>query len=127
MTDFSDYQANLDLVKTLTGFDEAIAPNVEIYLQESAALDANQVTQFRPYWVIAKLLEQSPQHQQLSNADGVGFTGMVRPIESYLDIQRGLDRKYGWAVPAGFAALMVGEDLPILNANTTSIPNISVY
>ncbi|AUB37414.1 hypothetical protein COO91_03359 [Nostoc flagelliforme CCNUN1] len=127
MTDFSDYQANLDLVKTLTGFDEAIAPNVEIYLQESAALDANQVTQFRPYWVIAKLLEQSSQHQQLSNADGVGFTGMVRPIESYLDIQRGLDRKYGWAVPAGFAALMVGEDLPILNANTTSIPNISVY
>ncbi|MHC5755989.1 MAG: hypothetical protein ACYTXF_36230 [Nostoc sp.] len=127
MTDFSNYQANFDLVKTLTSFDDAIAANVEIYLQESAAVDANQVTQFRPYWVVAKILEQAPQHQQLSNADGVGFTGMVRPIESYLDIQRGLDRKYGWTVPAGFTALMVGEDLPLLNAGTTSIPNFPVY
>jgi hypothetical protein len=127
MTDFSNYQTNFDLVKTLTGFDDAIAANVEIYLQESAAVDINQVTQYRPYWVVAKLLEQAPQHQQLSNADGVGFTGMVRPIESYLDIQRGLDRKYGWIVPAGFTALMVGEDLPILNASTVSIPNIPIY
>ncbi|MHC5897580.1 hypothetical protein [Nostoc sp.] len=100
---------------------------MRIYLQESAAVDASSVTQYRPYWVVAKLLEQAPQHQQLTNADGVGFTGMIRPIESYLDIQRGLDRKYGWAVPPGFTALMVGEDLPLLNAGTTSIPNVPVY
>ncbi|MEH2070015.1 MAG: hypothetical protein V7K47_17950 [Nostoc sp.] len=127
MSDFSDYQANYDLVKVLANFDDVIAQNVEIYLRESAAVDANQVTQFRPYWVVGKLLEQASQHQQLSSADGVAFTGMVRPIESYLDIQRGLDRKYGWTVPPGFEALVAGEDLPLLNSGTTSIPNIAVF
>ncbi|PHJ69145.1 hypothetical protein VF14_03140 [Nostoc linckia z18] len=127
MSDFYDYQANYDLVKTLTNFDDAMAVNVEIYLRESAAVDANEVTQYRPYWVAAKLLEQAPQHQQLASADGVGFTGMVRPIESYLELQRGLDRKYGWAVPDGFTALGLGEEPLFLNSGTTSIPNVSVF
>lgn len=127
MIDFSDYQASFDLVKTLSNFDDAIAANVEIYLRESAAVNATNITQYRPYWVIAKLIEQAPEHQQFSGADGVGFTGMSRPIQSYLDIQRGIDRKNAWVIPFGFEVLNAGEDLPILNVGTTSVQNTRIF
>lgn len=127
MIDFSDYQTNFDLVKALSKFDDALSANVEIYLRSSAAVDANDVTQYRPYWVIAKLMEQAPEHQQFSGADGVGFTGMSRPIQSYLDMQRGIDRKNSWVIPFGFEVLNAGEDLPILNVGTTSVQNTRIF
>jgi hypothetical protein len=124
---FSDYQSNYDLVQITTKFSEDQAVNVEIFLQESAATDAQGITQYRPYWVIARLFEQSLKDQRLSSADGAAFTGLEKPITSFMDTQRGLDRKYGWEVPLGFEALAAGEELPLLNSNTSFVPNIAVF
>jgi hypothetical protein len=102
---FSNYEENLNLVKTLAQPDNSIAIHVATLLTESAVIDSNGVTQYRPYYVVAKLLEQASVHQQLSSADGVVFTGMAVPIKSYLDLQLGMDLKNGWAIPAGFESI----------------------
>ncbi|MBD0266153.1 MAG: hypothetical protein ICV85_12765 [Tolypothrix sp. T3-bin4] len=124
---FSDYESNYNLVQTITKFTEEQAVNVGIFLQESAASDAEQNTQYRPYWVIARLFEQSLKDQRISSADGAAFTGLQRPIVSYMDTQRALDLKYGWVVPTGFEALTAGEELPLRNATTTWVSNVSVF
>lgn len=114
------------IVGLLAQPDPAIEVHVESLIDESAAIDASGVTQYRPYYVVAKLLEQAPPHQQFGSADGVSFTGMVRPIASFLDIQLGLDLKYGWTVPPGFAAIdpNAKEAVP---QSTVSLSNIAAF
>jgi hypothetical protein len=121
--DWGNFQENFNLVKTLVKFPEYLNTNVEIYLQESAANQSTQA-QYRPYWVCAKLLEQDPTLQKLASADGAVFTGMVKPIESYMLTQRSIDVKNGWEIPTGFGATIEEE---ILIQGTTSIPNISIF
>ena len=123
---FSDRSQTVALVALLAQPDPAIEVHVENLITESAAIDAYLVTQYRPYYVVAKLLEQTPAHQQLGSADGVSFTGMVRPIQSYLDIQLALDLKYGWIVPPGFAAIdpNAKEATP---QSTVSLSNIAAF
>lgn len=46
---------------------------------------------YRPFWVAAKILQQSPFHQTLKKDDSTEFTGQGVPIRSLLDLQANLD------------------------------------
>ena len=46
---------------------------------------------YRPFWVAAKILQQSPFHQTLKKDDATEFSGQVVPIRSLLDLQANLD------------------------------------
>lgn len=46
---------------------------------------------YRPFWVAAKILQQSPFHQSLKKDDATEFTGQGVPIRSLLDLQANLD------------------------------------
>lgn len=46
---------------------------------------------YRPFWVAAKILQQSPLHQTLKSDDSTEFTGQAVPIQSLLDLQSNLD------------------------------------
>jgi hypothetical protein len=110
------------LALAVAGLPEAQAPSVDVLLTQSAAVDLNGKTQYRPYYVAAKLIEQSPKYQQLKSAEGgVAFTGMIRAIISHYRTQQSLDRRYAWAVPLGFE--ITDEFLAILEGRPTGANN----
>ena len=46
---------------------------------------------YRPFWVAAKILQQSQFHQTLKKDETTEFTGQAVPIQSLLDLQANLD------------------------------------
>ena len=46
---------------------------------------------YRPFWVAAKILEQSLDRQELESDDSTKFTGFKIPIKSLLELQANLD------------------------------------
>ena len=80
------------------------------YLNElltlSAGVDADQVTHYRPFYCAAKWIEQNRPAQTLSEAaGGTKFTGLQKPIDSLLALQRAYDQAQDLDVPDGFEAL----------------------
>lgn len=60
------------------------------------------LTCYRPFYAAARFLLQSRRDQMATSADGMAFTGMIRPIVDLLQLQRALDE--GLEIPAGFSA-----------------------
>lgn len=81
----------------------------DIYLTEllemSAGIDPEFRTHFRPFFVSAKFLEQNLSKQALKEADGAKFTGLAKPIESLLQLQRAYDQAHDLVIPTAFQAL----------------------
>ena len=75
----------------------------------SAGKDPNNVTQYRPFFVAAKWLEQNLSAQALSEADGVKFTGQATPIASLLALQASIDQALSLTIPPGMEAVVPGE------------------
>ena len=79
------------------------------YLNElltlSAGVDADQATHYRPFYCAAKWIEQNRTEQTLSEASGTKFTGLQKPIDSLLALQRAYDQAQGLTVPDGFEAI----------------------
>ncbi|MEM1240847.1 MAG: hypothetical protein AAGI45_13485 [Cyanobacteria bacterium P01_H01_bin.26] len=79
------------------------------YLNElltmSSALDADGLTHYRPFYCAAKWIEQNRPAQTLTEASGTKFTGLQKPIDSLLALQRSYDQANGLDVPDGFEAL----------------------
>lgn len=84
-------------------------PDADAFLSElldfSAGIDATGTTHFRPMLCAAVWLEQSPQFQQLSEADGVVFTQMKTAIASLRSLQAAYDSAQKLIVPTGFEAV----------------------
>lgn len=81
------------------------------FLDLSAAKDAAGTTHYRPFLAAAVWLEQSPQFQQLSEADGVVFTQMKEAIASLRALQLGYDSAQELKIPAGLEAIASGRSL----------------
>lgn len=62
---------------------------------------------YRPFWVAAKILQQSPFHQTLKKDDSTEFTGQEIPIQSLLDLQSNLDVDLD--VKPGFGIMSSGK------------------
>ncbi|MEO1399683.1 MAG: hypothetical protein AAFV72_00325 [Cyanobacteria bacterium J06635_1] len=80
----------------------------DAYLNEMLSMSAgtvDSVTHYRPFYCAAKWIEQNRPGQQLSEADGVKFTGLQTPIDSLLGLQRAYDTANGLDVPSGFEAI----------------------
>ena len=79
------------------------------YLNElltlSAGVDADQATHYRPFYCAAKWIEQNRTEQTLSEASGTKFTGLQKPIDSLLALQRAYDQAQGLTIPDGFEAI----------------------
>lgn len=71
-------------------------------LDLSAGIDSSGTTHFRIFYCASVWLEQSPQFQTLSKAEGIEFTQMVSAIASLRSLQVGYDLRYQLIVPKGF-------------------------
>lgn len=81
-------------------------------LELSAGIDPDGVKVYRFYYVTARRLQTNLEIQALSSAEGgVKFTGQVRPIETYLQLQLGIDLSVPLTVGAGFTAVEALNDL----------------
>ena len=81
-------------------------------LELSAGIDPDGVKVYRFYYVTARRLQTNLEIQALSSAEGgVKFTGQVRPIETYLQLQLGIDLSVPLTVPPGFTAVEALNDL----------------
>ncbi|MDX2215514.1 MAG: hypothetical protein SFY66_19780 [Oculatellaceae cyanobacterium bins.114] len=107
---YTTIPAALTEVKTNPATRGLIGAEYDSYLTNlltlSAGKDAADVTQYRPFYVAAKLLEQLRSQQQISKADGAEFTGLAKPIESLLGTQIAFDKALGLTIPEGFEAVL---------------------
>jgi hypothetical protein len=76
-------------------------------LQISAGLNiAKGEVVYRTYYVAARRLQTNLEIQLLSKAEqGIEFTGQIRPIETFLNLQLGIDLSTPLIVPPGFTAI----------------------
>lgn len=74
-------------------------------LEMSAGTDSLQVTHYRPFYTAAKWIEQNQPTHLLAKADGATFTGLMKPIDSLLQMQRAYDLANGLDIPDGFEAV----------------------
>lgn len=75
------------------------------FLDLSARADDEGRTHFAVFLTSAVFLEQSPQFQQLSEADGVKFTQMKDAIASLRSLQAAYDAANMLLIPPGMEAL----------------------
>ncbi len=67
---------------------------------------------YRYYYVAARRLQTNLEIQAITKADGgVEFTGQIRPIETYLNLQLGIDLSTPLVVPPGFTAIEALKEL----------------
>ena len=92
-------------VKERSGATDADDEYLNELLTLSAGVDADQVTHYRPFYCAAKWMEQNRPAQTLSEASGTKFTGLQKPIDSLLGLQRAYDQGQGLTVPDGFEAI----------------------
>lgn len=75
-------------------------------LEYSAGINPIGAIVYRYYYVAARRLQTNLEIQALSKAEnGVEFTGQIRPIETYLNLQLGIDLSTPLIVPPGFTAI----------------------
>lgn len=116
MSAYTNLDDAVELVQSLAQveIDDAV---IELKLQASAGKAGAAIsigdetipkdaTVFRFYYVCAKLVEQSRDDQSLVSADGAKFTGLTRPIVSWLLEQYAIDNAYGLIVPSGFDCVL---------------------
>lgn len=94
------------------------------FLDLSSAVDLDGVTHYRPFLAAAVFLEQSPQFQQLSEADGVVFTQMKDAIASLRSLQLAYDLSQELTIPEGMEAA-VKRSVPYFA--TTTVKTNSVF
>lgn len=81
-------------------------------MEVSAGIDPLGRTVYRYYYAAARRLQTNLEIQALSKADGgVEFTGQATPIETYLNLQLGIDLSTPLIVPPGFTAVEAINDL----------------
>ncbi|WP_088893198.1 hypothetical protein [Leptolyngbya ohadii] len=78
----------------------------------SAGTDPANVTQYRPFLVAAKLLEQLRSQQSIKSAEGAVFSGLATPIASLLAQQAAIDEALSLTVPAGFEVVATAAPAP---------------
>ena len=88
------------------------------FLDLSARTDATGQIHYAVFLSAAVYLEQSPQFQQLSEADGVKFTQMVSAITSLRSLQLGYDLRYQLIVPEGFQVIGTTKRSHIFGSTT---------
>lgn len=110
---YSDLSAALARAKERSGARASDDAYLTEILNISAGVDPQEVTQFRPYFVAAKFLEQNRSAQTLAKAKGgVEFTGLAKPIASLMALQASIDQALDLAIPAGFEAIAQSVSLP---------------
>lgn len=87
----------------------------------SAGKDATSVTHYRPFYCAARWLEQNRAAQQLSEAKGVKFTGLVTPIASLYGLQADYDSANELQIPKGFEAVATATTQPHRRFGTQSL------
>ena len=102
---YLDQAAALARAKERSGATDADETFLNELLTLSKGADANQVTHYRPFYCAAKWIEQNRPQQTLSEAaGGTKFTGLQKPIDSLLALQRAYDQANKLEVPEGFEA-----------------------
>jgi len=82
-----------------------------LYSEDELAAFAAGIT-YRTYYVAARRLQTNLEIQALSKAEqGITFTGQAKPIETYLNLQLGLDLSTPLIVPPGFTAIEALNEL----------------
>lgn len=104
MAQYTVLSEALSRVKERSGATAADDAYLTELLVMSAGIDPNSVTHYRVFYCAAKWLEQSLGSQALTEADGVKFTGLAKPIASFLNMQAAYDTANQLTVPAGFEA-----------------------
>ena len=67
---------------------------------------------YRYYYVAARRLQTNLEIQAITKAEqGVEFTGQAKPIETYLNLQLGIDLSTPLIVPPGFTAIEALNEL----------------
>ena len=102
---YTDSTEMLAFVRSLTSITSS-DPIIQRKLEDSAGTDPNGVKTYRPYYVSAKLLQQSRADQSLKSADGVVFSNLETMIASLMGDQLAIDRSLNLTVPNGFAAVL---------------------
>jgi hypothetical protein len=83
----------------------------QLYSEDELAAFAAGTT-YRTYYVAARRLQTNLEIQALSKAEqGVTFTGQIRPIETYLNLQLGIDLSTPLIVPPGFTTIEALNEL----------------
>lgn len=99
-------QAALAEVKTNPATAGLVTAEYDGYLTNLLTLSAGVMptgeTEYRPFYVAARLLEQLRSGQTLLSADGVVFTGLIKPIASLFAQQGAIDQALSLIVPPGF-------------------------
>lgn len=125
------------IVLQLTSVETTLNLIVDLKLQASAGTATKATTLgtttidpgaiiYRFYYVAAKMVEQSLDVQSLESADGARFTGLIRPIQSWLMEQYATDQALGLSIPAGFDCVsalqsIVGLDKTLALIGTQSV------
>ena len=105
MTTYIDKPQALARTKERSGATDADDAYLNELLGMSAGVDAQQVTHYRPFYCAARWIEQNRTAQTLSEASGTKFTGLQKPIDSLLTLQRAYDQAQDLDVPKGFEAI----------------------
>lgn len=81
-------------------------------LELSAGIDQLGERVYRFYYVAARRLQTNLEIQALSAAEqGIKFTGQAVPIQTYLNLQLGIDLSTPLIVPPGFTAIEALNEL----------------
>jgi len=100
---------NLDVATTHVISLTDLSKNSEIQslLKFSAAKlrTDTTITIYRTYFVAANLLSQDIETHTFKEVDKTVFTGLTKPIESWLNLQAAIDMEYLTEIPVGFEAI----------------------
>jgi hypothetical protein len=81
-------------------------------LEVSAGINPAGELVYRFYYVAARRLQTNLEIQAITKAEGgVELTGQIRPIETYLNLQLGIDLSTPLIVPPGFTAIEAKNEL----------------
>jgi|SRR5579885_2916002 len=120
---YTDATAMLAMVRSLTNITSAVVNDalVNLYLEDSAGVDPNGITTYRPYFVASFLIRTNRSDQAFLSADGATFQNLTitEPkgtaqtlfnlpalVQGYMEQQQRLDRSLQLTVPDGFAAIL---------------------
>jgi hypothetical protein len=80
-----------------------------LLMLRASASTGKGVTNYRPWYVAGKTIEQTYEYQVLSEADGAKFTNLITTVLSLFNFQQSIDLSLAGepnnlVVPAGFSA-----------------------
>jgi hypothetical protein len=121
---YPNLQLAFDRAKERAGYAGTVDPLRDAYATELLTISAgkiNGVTEYRPLYVAAKLLEQDLDVQALDEADKAKFTRQETTIASLLSQQMAIDLALGTIVPLGFEAVVSVDGV------TELTPRMSIF